>query len=60
MAKFNKIAMSKAGSTPILSPKSTIHGPEKLPIFPKASVIPTAVDWISTVKDYVWTEAIRV
>lgn len=47
-AKLTKIVISKTGSTPILSPKSTIKGPHMAPNSPKTSVIPTAVDWIST------------
>ena len=43
-AKLTKIVMSKTGSTPILSPKSTIKGPHMAPNSPKTSVIPTAVD----------------
>lgn len=44
IAKFNNNAIKKAGSIPILSPKLTINGPKKYPMYPNASVIPTAVD----------------
>lgn len=52
--------MSTTGSTSILSPKSTINGPHIDPNNPNTSVIPTAVDWIYALKDYVWTDAIKV
>jgi len=38
------MVMSKTGSIPILSPKSTINGPHMAPNNPNTSVIPTAVD----------------
>ncbi len=59
-AKVTIIAISATGSTFILSPKSTTNGPHMAPIRPKAYVIPTAVDWIYTVKDSVCIEAISV
>lgn len=59
-AKVTTIAINATGSTFILSPKSTTNGPHIAPIKPKASVIPTAVDWIYTVKDSVCIEAISV
>ena len=60
MAKFAIIAIRTTGSTSILSPKSMINGPDMDPNNPNTSVIPTAVDWISGEKDYVWTDAIKV